>query len=160
MATGQSDHLEKLMSLVQLYVYDLSKGMAKMFAPFLKIDIEGIWHSAVVVHGREIYFGNGVQIVDAGKTNLGPPQAIEEIGYTEIPWEIVEEFVTENMREDWSPGSYHLLEHNCNHFSEELSRFLTGNIIPSYISTIASKVAATPLGQLLAANLVPGNSVF
>lgn len=147
------------MSSVQLYIYDLSNGMAKKFAPILKIDVDGVWHSAVVVHGKEIYFGNGVQIFDAGTTHLGPPQIVEEIGITEIPWEVVEEFVTENMREDWGPHSYHLLEHNCNHFSEELTRFLTGKSIPSYISSTAPKIAATPLGQMLAANLAPRGSL-
>lgn len=46
------------MSTVEVLVYDLSKGMARMFSPmFLGTQIEAIYHSSIVVYGHEIYFG-------------------------------------------------------------------------------------------------------
>jgi hypothetical protein len=30
---------------VELYVYDISNGMAKQFAPMVGIPLEGIWHT-------------------------------------------------------------------------------------------------------------------
>lgn len=143
------------MSKVQLYVYDLSKGMAKAYAPMFGLDIDGVWHSAVVVHGKEIYFGQGVSIFDAGLTHLGQPDKIIDIGETEIPWDVIEEYVTTNLETEWNASKYHLLDHNCNHFSEELCQFLTNKSIPKEILETASKVAATPFGQALSRQLGP-----
>lgn len=43
---------------VQLYIYDLTKGMAAMMSGMLLgRQIDGIWHTAVVVFGREFFFG-------------------------------------------------------------------------------------------------------
>ena len=40
-------------SKVQLHVYDLTGGMAKgMSKQFLGIEIEGVWHTGVVVYGK------------------------------------------------------------------------------------------------------------
>ena len=48
---------------VRLYVYDLTRGMAKQLAPMLiGRPLEGIWHTSVVVYGVEYYFsGFGVE---------------------------------------------------------------------------------------------------
>lgn len=72
-------------NLVQLFVYDLSRGLAKSFSTILlgKIfiirkeinycmanclifqyliagqQLEGIWHTSVVVYGEEFFFGSG-----------------------------------------------------------------------------------------------------
>lgn len=44
---------------VQLYIYDLTNGMAAMMSQmFLGRHIDGVWHTAVVVFGREFFFGN------------------------------------------------------------------------------------------------------
>ena len=139
------------MSKVELHVYDLSKGLARVYGPLLNIDIDGVWHTGISVHGKEVYFGQGIQILDAGKTHLGAPERVHDLGTTEVPWELIQEYVENDLQAEWNAESYHLLEHNCNHFSEELAQFLTGNSIPEYISQTAPKVAATPLGQMLAA---------
>ncbi|GMM53173.1 hypothetical protein DASB73_041360 [Starmerella bacillaris] len=144
------------MSDVQLYVYDLSKGLARSFGPMLGLSIEGVWHSAIVVHGKEIYFGQGIHVCDAGKTHLGAAEKVEQLGKTELPWEIIAEYL-EDINERWSAEKYHLLEHNCNHFSAYLSEFLTGAGIPLYVSSVASQVAATPFGQMLSQQLAFNN---
>lgn len=48
---------------VELYIYDLTKGMAAMMSQMLLgRHIDGIWHTAVVVYGREYFFGGqGIQ---------------------------------------------------------------------------------------------------
>lgn len=144
------------MNTVQLYVYDLSKGMAKLYAPMLGLDIEGVWHSAVVVHGKEIYFGQGIHVFDAGKTHMGAPERVVELGHTELPWEIIEEYLAD-CEEKWAADKYHLLDNNCNHFSNSFVDFLNGGAIPGYITETASKVAATPFGQMLSMQLAADN---
>ena len=49
-------------SLVQLAVYDLSRGSAKTLASsLLGIDIEEIYHTGVRVYGYEYFFSSGIQ---------------------------------------------------------------------------------------------------
>lgn len=50
---------------VELYIYDLTNGMASMMSQLLLgRHIEGIWHTAVVVFGREYFFGgHGIQAI-------------------------------------------------------------------------------------------------
>jgi hypothetical protein len=51
------------MSSVQLYVYDLSRGMAKAMSMQLTgKQMDGIWHTSVVVYGNEYYFGQGIMV--------------------------------------------------------------------------------------------------
>ena len=46
---------------VEIHLYDLSQGMARQFSPmFLGKQIDGIWHTGIVVYGREYYFGGGI----------------------------------------------------------------------------------------------------
>ena len=45
---------------------------------------------------------------------------------------------------------YSLLDHNCNNFSDEVSRFLTGQGIPSYILELPEKVKKSPIAPVLA----------
>lgn len=48
---------------VQLYVYDMTNGVAAVMSQMLLgQQIDGIWHTAVVVFGREFFFGgSGIQ---------------------------------------------------------------------------------------------------
>ena len=45
--------------------------------------LEGIWHTAVVVHGKEYFFGGGVQSMRPGTTPAGSPDRVVEQGSTE-----------------------------------------------------------------------------
>ena len=48
--------------LVELAVYDLSRGMAKQFiSSYLGIDVEAIYHTGVRVYGYEYFFSDGIQ---------------------------------------------------------------------------------------------------
>ena len=45
----------KMSYAVELYIYDLTQGMASSMAPMLGLNfnLEGVWHTAIVVHGKE-----------------------------------------------------------------------------------------------------------
>jgi len=54
---------------VELYVYDLSKGMARnVSAALIGIQIDAIYHTAVVMGGVEYVYDGGVRTVAPGKT--------------------------------------------------------------------------------------------
>lgn len=48
------------------------------------------------------------------------------------------------------PDKYHLFNHNCNTFSNEVAQFLTGKRIPSYITDLPQEVMSTPFGAMIA----------
>ena len=44
------------MFFFQLYIYDLSQGMARTLGQqLIGRPLEGIWHTAVVVHGKVVF---------------------------------------------------------------------------------------------------------
>lgn len=46
---------------IKLHVYDLSQGMAAQFSrQLIGKHIEGVWHTGIVVYGKEYYFGGGI----------------------------------------------------------------------------------------------------
>lgn len=57
---------------VLLNVYDLSQGMAKsMSKQMVGVQIDGIWHTGIVVYGQEFYFGGGISYDPPGQTPFG-----------------------------------------------------------------------------------------
>lgn len=135
------------MSSVKLYVYDLSNGLASQFGVALTgRPIEGIWHTATVVHGQEIYFGQGIAFATPGRTHHGQPKKIIDLGMTTITKPALLAHV-ESLRSSWTANSYHLLERNCNHFSNTLVKYLNGGSIPREILHQPQDLMATEFGR-------------
>ncbi|KAF9158713.1 hypothetical protein DFQ26_007312 [Actinomortierella ambigua] len=134
---------------VTLLVYDLSQGMARsMSLNVTGRQIDGIWHTSVVVFGREWYYGQGVMNSVPGGTMHGTPLERIDMGETEIPQDIFIEFV-DNMRETYTADRYHLLDNNCNNFSNDMCNFLVGKSIPSHITSLPADFLQTPFGQMM-----------
>ena len=57
---------------VKLNVYDLSQCMCKAMSKQLcGTQIDGIWHTGIVVYGKEYYFGGGISYDLPGQTPFG-----------------------------------------------------------------------------------------
>ncbi|OXG51992.1 hypothetical protein J010_01890 [Cryptococcus neoformans] len=137
------------MSKVQLYVYDLSHGLAKSMSLMLTgKQIDGIWHTSVVAFGREIYYGQGVLESKPGATHHGQPLQIIDVGETHIDEATFNEYLS-SLGEMYTPSKYHLIEFNCNHFTADVVGFLTGAEIPAWISNLPSEFLSTPFGQAM-----------
>lgn len=136
---------------VKLFIYDITKGMAKQLAPMiLGRPLDGIWHTSVVVYGEEFFFGGmGIESCPPCGTVLGPPDNIVELGSTEVPSQMFYEYLSQLGLDSFKPEKYNLFEHNCNNFSAEAAEFLTGQKIPSYITDLPNEVLTTPMGQML-----------
>lgn len=76
---------------------------------------------------------------------MGPPDKVEELGETEIPEDVLTDYLFD-LSPQFTPETYNLLEHNCNNFSDELAQLLTGNSIPSYITNLPAEILETPFG--------------
>lgn len=136
---------------VKLYVYDLSKGLARRLSPMmLGKQLEGIWHTSIVVHKDEFYFSvEGIASCPPGGTMLGPPDSVVDVGSTEVTEEIFLEYLSSLRESLFRVETYHVIENNCNTFTNEVAQFLTGQKIPSYITDLPSEILSTPLGQAL-----------
>lgn len=136
---------------VNLYIYDLSKGLARQLSPMmLGKQVEGIWHTSIVAYGEEFFYGGGgITSCYPGGTVLGVPDSTVNLGDTEVPRDLFLEYLSSLRESTYSPEKYHLFERNCNTFSSEVAQFLTGSKIPSYITDLPSEVLATPFGQAL-----------
>ncbi|SMR58947.1 unnamed protein product [Zymoseptoria tritici ST99CH_1E4] len=138
---------------VQLYVYDLTKGLARqMSQQFLGIQIDAVYHTAVVIDGIEYFYGAGVQTCYAGSTHHGRPMEIIPMGKTELPIETILDYL-ESLKEVYTAESYDLFAHNCNNFSNDFALFLVGKGIPSHIVNLPKRVLDTPFGQMLKPSL-------
>lgn len=139
---------------VQLWRYDLSQGMARsMSMMLLGEQLEGIWHTAVVVYGKEFFFNGGVGVEVSplpGSTQFGAPYATEPIGRTQKTLEEFLTWVSQQRRNGFGPTDYNLLTNNCNHFSQAAVRYLVGVDIPEDIRTMIPRIMSTPLGRMLA----------
>ncbi|KAJ5321335.1 hypothetical protein N7476_004337 [Penicillium atrosanguineum] len=134
---------------VQLYVYDLSKGLARQFSLSLTgTQIDAIYHTSIVVNGVEYYYGQGIQTAAPGSTHHGQPIERLKLGTTELPAEVIEEWLA-SLTEIYTPESYDLFLHNCNNFTQDLAMFLVGKNIPEHIRNLPRQFLDTPFGQMM-----------
>ncbi|KAJ5945665.1 hypothetical protein N7454_002504 [Penicillium verhagenii] len=134
---------------VELYVYDLSKGLARMYSAALTgTQMDAIYHTSIVVGGMEYYFGQGIQTAIPGSTHHGQPMERIHLGSTELPTDVIEEYLG-SLAEIYTPESYDLFLHNCNNFTQDFSMFLVGKSIPEKIRNLPSTFLDTPFGQMM-----------
>lgn len=141
---------------VQLYVYDLTRGMARnMSRQLLGIQIDAVYHTSLVFNGIEYFFGAGVQTTYPGTTHHGQPMEVISLGTTHLPMETILEYL-ESLKEIYTAESYDLFAHNCNNFSNDFAMFLVGRGIPDHITSLPKRVLDTPFGQMLKPQLDQG----
>ncbi|KAJ7600908.1 PPPDE putative peptidase domain-containing protein [Mycena floridula] len=134
---------------VKLYVYDLSNGLAKQLSRQLTgRQIDGIWHTSIVVFGKETFYGQGIDITAPGRSHHGAPLQIVDLGETSIDEETWWEYIDE-MRTSFTADKYHLLDFNCNSFTNDCAGFLTGGSIPDFIKDLPTDFLSTPFGAAL-----------
>ena len=136
---------------VKVYIYDLSKGLARSLSrSFLGKQLDGIWHTGIVVYGQEFFFGGmGIEECQPGGTILGRPDFIHDLGMTQIPFEMFMDYLYDLSTSTFRNECYHLFNHNCNNFSNEVAQFLTGKPIPSHITNLPQEVLETPFGAMI-----------
>ena len=134
---------------VSLHLYDLSQGMARsMSQQLLGIQLEGIWHSGIVCYGKEYFFGGGIFSDTPAMTPYGRPDKRLSLGSTSKTAAEFEAFL-DTIRPRFRMQDYDLLRHNCNNFTDECSKFLTGTGIPQDIIELPTRALNTPLGRMI-----------
>jgi len=117
---------------VSLYKYDLSNGKAWWLSPLLLGQhFEGIWHTGIVVHGKEYWFGGNIFESKPASTPFGEPTQIVELPeFTMRTREDLWNFISRELSSEFTRANYDVLTHNCNHFSDAVSVFLLSEHIP------------------------------
>ncbi|KAI0567331.1 PPPDE peptidase [Gracilaria domingensis] len=137
------------MSTVTLHVYDLSQGMARQLSPMLiGKQIDGIWHTGVEVYNREYYFGGGICSDPPNQTPYGTPHSVETLGTTTKSKEDFLAFLR-SVSHRFAFDNYHLLENNCNNFSDACTMFLLDKHVPQYILDLPAEAMNSPLGPTI-----------
>lgn len=121
----------------------------------------GIFHSGVEVYGQEFAFGGHEYAHLPGVFVTLPREAPGEvsfreaiqIGTTDLTMEEVQAVIHELGHSSYKGRQYHLLQKNCNTFSDELCFRLTGNRTPAWVNRLAS--IAVALHCLLPQGVLP-----
>ena len=140
-------------SLVTLHIYDLTRGVMKRHRDIVfGEEVQGMWHTGVSVYGREYFFEGGITSVPSGKSRFGKPKAPHGrrhvIGNTDLLKAEFEKWVRGREKSTYGKLCYHLVEKNCNHFTNEAVQFLTGTGIPEEILRLPRLVTSAAIGRL------------
>jgi len=134
---------------VNMYQYDISHGAAKSFVKFMTgIDLEGIWHTSVVVYGYEFYFQGGI-VCSTPETSIhGKSYKKNFLGKTK---KTKEELITflKSIKNKYTCENYHFLKHNCNHFTDEVLKFLLNEGLSDEFLNQQNSISNTALGKFL-----------
>eukprot|EP01062_Namystynia_karyoxenos_P061861 TRINITY_DN5452_c3_g1_i1.p1 TRINITY_DN5452_c3_g1~~TRINITY_DN5452_c3_g1_i1.p1 ORF type:complete len:1108 (+),score=301.27 TRINITY_DN5452_c3_g1_i1:118-3441(+) len=143
---------------VYLHVYDLTKGwMKRLSRTLFGRQVDGLYHTGVVVYGREYFFEGGITSVPQGRTRFGKPgdehNQRRRLGRTQFSQEEFEVWVRHQERTKYSRLEYHLVDKNCNHFSEDAVQFLLGIELCEDVRELPSLVHTSAIGRLFSATI-------
>jgi len=139
------------MAKVTAYVYDITQGMAaQMSLPLIGKKIDLVPHTGIAVFGKEYFFGGGPQIGIPGQSVPVPVAQVLELGETSKTCEELEAYIRNVLALQHTEQNYDLLKHNCNHYADDVAKFLLdGKGLPSSIVNVAEEALSTPQGQSL-----------
>ncbi|KAM0285995.1 hypothetical protein ACHAQH_001184 [Verticillium albo-atrum] len=134
---------------VTLFTYDLSQGLARQMSQgFLGFQLDAIYHTSIHLNGLEYVYDGGIVAIRPGSSHLGRPMQRIPLGKTELPMDVIEEFL-DSLRPIFTVEAYDLWKHNCNNFSDSFARFLLGKGIPDHIINMPRAVMDSPMGRML-----------
>ncbi|GIQ85718.1 hypothetical protein KIPB_007433, partial [Kipferlia bialata] len=110
---------------------------------------DAIYHTSVVVYGVEFFYGgDGITRMEPGSTQYGTPIERIRLGETGRSKAEFTEWIA-TVSDKFRFNNYHLIDHNCNHFTQEASQFLCGADIPDRIRRLPAEFLGTPMGQMM-----------
>jgi hypothetical protein len=150
---------------VELLIYDVSESVgSRVLNAAVGHGNEAIYHTSILVHGCEFWFGPFVKKSTSppgfGKPLTSFQEALKpsdylsgvrslHLGYTfDDPEQVlfaVSRFATYAFRK----GNYNVFSNNCNHFAHELALHLTGRGIPKLIREQTETFIRSPFIRML-----------
>lgn len=119
---------------VWLYQYDISGGLAAWAAPVAMFQsVEGIWHTGIIVFGKEYWYGGQCFESKPESTPFGTPLKRSYLGATLCTQAELWDKMDRELCREYTRESYDVLQHNCNNFSDEVAMFLLNKHIPDEV---------------------------
>lgn len=119
---------------VLLYIYDLSNGAAQAVSPWIVGKrLEGVWHTGVVVFGKEYYYSKDTVFADPGTTSFGKPTRVVSMGYTLWRQDEFHDYIIKELKPVFQRDTYDVVCNNCNHFSDRCCTYLVGKHPPEEV---------------------------
>jgi len=118
---------------VKLHLYDLSRGSGGQFKWLLGESMSQIWHTGIVAFDKEYFFSSDTIFDTPGKTSFGEPSEVRSLGYTFWNQDELHDFIVCELKPIFHRDTYDVICNNCNHFSDRVSMYLTGNHLPDDI---------------------------
>jgi len=135
---------------VTLHLYDLSKGFATLLSPWLlKEQLEGVWHTGLVVYGKEYYFGGDIYYDTPAKTGFGTPRIAIRMGTTLRQKDELHAFIVDELKPIFTREAYDAARNNCNHFTDKVTMYLVGRHIPEEVLRQPELMMQSSLGRTL-----------
>lgn len=162
------NYLGRRKAPVELLLYDITQGNSKLFSSaLLGKKFEAIYHSSILVHGKEFWYGGdifmkeppmshvfGPTLEKSSEMNLQQSKYLPELksvhlGYTFMTLDEIVEHQSQDMCAIFTKDKYHVSTWNCNHFSNHLAQVMCGNSIPEVITQQPKVVLDAPSVQAL-----------
>lgn len=127
---------------VQLYQYDMSHGRARWLPSMLVgQQLDGIWHTSVVVFGREYWYGGRICSSEPGTGPFGSPTKIVKLPEQTLRTssELLK-YLRRDLARKFTQDNYDVLTKNCNHFSDALCKFLLNRSLPEDVLRQADRI--------------------
>lgn len=104
---------------IHLLVYDLSNGLAKQFSlSMLGFQLDAIYHTSIEIDGVEYVYDSGINTIRPGTSHLGQPLERLHLGQTQLPIEIILEYL-DSLKEIYtpevSPSNFSFMEQEHHH---------------------------------------------
>eukprot|EP00928_Gymnodinium_smaydae_P042973 TRINITY_DN28896_c0_g1_i1.p1 TRINITY_DN28896_c0_g1~~TRINITY_DN28896_c0_g1_i1.p1 ORF type:complete len:561 (-),score=26.52 TRINITY_DN28896_c0_g1_i1:323-2005(-) len=113
---------------VLLYLYDISSSA---IVNAVGGELQQIWHTAVVVFGKEYYFGKDAMFAQPGGTSFGKPTKAMRLGYTCLSDVDLCQHVEDILKPRFHRDTYDCVTNNCVHFADALSMYLVDQHLPN-----------------------------
>lgn len=141
------------MSDVKLLVYDLSKtyGNVEWWTSWLPgPKLNGIWHTSLVLYGKEIDYGQkGVIIRDQGEEK-DEPVKIYDLGFTKETYRTILGFVEMLNRTQFQGKNYNVVKNNCHCFTNTVVKNILKKQIPEYLRNLPRDVISAAIVNAIA----------
>lgn len=122
---------------VQLRVYNIDRwGLAPVGGKLLRKEVDGIYHVAVAVHGREYWFDHQVEslnLSDVFYVRGFSPVFLYDMGTTSMRPDETEAYCFDELKKKYNIDTYDCFFHNCHHFARDLCMKLTNKPIPQWL---------------------------
>eukprot|EP00611_Tribonema_gayanum_P016109 TRINITY_DN280_c0_g1_i1.p1 TRINITY_DN280_c0_g1~~TRINITY_DN280_c0_g1_i1.p1 ORF type:complete len:264 (+),score=49.56 TRINITY_DN280_c0_g1_i1:32-793(+) len=131
---------------VSIRLYDIGNGMQPLISALLRKPMPHIWHVGVAVYGCEYWFSTKIEMMDLRNVEYAfgmVPIHVFDIGETTRTREEFEAYLDDVLAADYHAEKYDVFFHNCNHFANDVSKFLVDKPVPQHVLDMSEEALSS-----------------